>query len=67
MYRIAKRWSFAELARQIGISDNILKRTLRHETVPRDYNEASFNDYFENHHEDIEEATGQTIGCPKNS
>lgn len=68
LYRIEKRMSYAELARRIGVSDNVLKRTLRGETTPHDYNEASFNDFIENNVLDIVESTGKkiTIGCLKN-
>jgi hypothetical protein len=55
-YRIRRRNSIRSLAKEIGINNQLLRRTLRGETRPRDYNAAAIDRWMDEHADEIRAA-----------
>ena len=52
-YRLAKHLSMEDFRKEIGLSYDIVYKTLKGLTVPHDYNKQVFDEYFHNREDKI--------------
>ena len=52
-FRIKSHLSMSAFAKELGLNIDVVKRTLRGETEPHDYNKEAFDRYYWKHEEKI--------------